>query len=91
LIVDELKYRIREHFGHVPTAEQEHAIGVLAMFMADRRDQTTMILRGSAGTGKTSLAGAFVRSLVELKMKVVLLAPTGRAAKVFSLNSGQPA
>ncbi len=47
-----------------------------------------MILRGSAGTGKTSLAGAIVRAVNRLRIKVSLLAPTGRAAKVFSLNAG---
>ena len=50
-----------------------------------------MILRGSAGTGKTSLSGAIVRTLRAVRQKVMLLAPTGRAAKVFSLNSGMPA
>lgn len=50
-----------------------------------------MILRGSAGTGKTTLSGAIVRTLKEIRQKVMLLAPTGRAAKVFSLNSGSPA
>ena len=50
-----------------------------------------MILRGSAGTGKTTLASAMVRTLKRLGQKLVLLAPTGRAAKVFSLNSGEPA
>ena len=50
-----------------------------------------MILRGSAGTGKTTLAGAIVRAMVALKQKLVLLAPTGRAAKVFSQNAGHAA
>ena len=50
-----------------------------------------MVLRGSAGTGKTSLSGAIVRTLQAIRQKVMLLAPTGRAAKVFSLNSGTPA
>ena len=50
-----------------------------------------MILRGSAGTGKTTLAGAIVRAMVALKQKLVLLAPTGRAAKVFSQNEGHAA
>ncbi len=50
-----------------------------------------MILRGSAGTGKTSLSGAIVRTMRRLRQRVVLLAPTGRAAKVFSVNSGAPA
>ena len=50
-----------------------------------------MILRGSAGTGKTTLAGAIVRAMVALKQKLVLLAPTGRAAKVFSQNASHAA
>lgn len=48
---------------------------------------TTMILRGSAGTGKTSLVAAIVQALLSLRQRVVLLAPTGRAAKVLALNS----
>ena len=48
---------------------------------------TSMILRGSAGTGKTSLVAAIVQALVSLRQRVVLLAPTGRAAKVLALNS----
>ena len=75
----------------VPTAEQEHAIDVFSLFMTDRDDHVVMILRGSAGTGKTTLAGAIVRAMNVLKQKMILLAPTGRAAKVFALNAGHPA
>ena len=91
MIIDEFKYRIREALGLVPTAEQEHAIDVFSMFMTDRDDHVAMILRGSAGTGKTTLAGAIVRAMTALKQRMILLAPTGRAAKVFSLNAGHPA
>ncbi|MBR1414755.1 MAG: AAA family ATPase [Prevotella sp.] len=91
MITDELRFRIREHFGHVPTAEQETAIGVFCQFLLDRHPQACMVLRGSAGTGKTTLAAAIVRAMLSLKQKLVLLAPTGRAAKVFSLYAGQPA
>ena len=91
MISAELKYRIRKAMGMVPTAEQEHAIDVFSLFMSDRDDQVAMILRGSAGTGKTTLAGAIVRAMASLKQKMILLAPTGRAAKVFSLNAGHPA
>lgn len=91
MISDELKYRILQHFGFAPTAEQSHALDVFAQFMFDRGDQVAMILRGSAGTGKTSLAGAIVRTMAELNQKMILLAPTGRAAKVFSLNAGHAA
>ena len=75
----------------VPTAEQERAIDVFSLFMTDRDDHVVMILRGSAGTGKTTLAGAIVRAMNVLKQKMILLAPTGRAAKVFALNAGHPA
>ena len=96
MITDELKYRIRSASVHVPTAEQEHAIDVFAAFMTDSSAQrsgsdTVMILRGSAGTGKTTLAAAIVRAMLSLEQKMVLMAPTGRAAKVFSLYAGQPA
>ena len=75
----------------VPTAEQEHAIDVFSLFMTDRDDHVVMILRGSAGTGKTTLAGAIVRAMAKMKQKMILLAPTGRAAKVFALNADHPA
>ena len=91
MISDELKYRILRHFGFAPTAEQSHALDVFSQFMFDRYDQVAMIMRGSAGTGKTSLAGAIVRTLAELNQKMILMAPTGRAAKVFSLNAGHVA
>ena len=64
---------------------------VLSMFMTDRSEQVVMILRGAAGTGKTTLAGAIVKALVSLNQKLILLAPTGRAAKVFSLHAGHSA
>ena len=91
MIQDELRLRVHEAFGHVPTTEQEHGIDVFAQFMADREPHCVMVMRGSAGTGKTTLAGAIVRGMTALRQKLVLLAPTGRAAKVFSLYAGQPA
>jgi len=91
MIHDELKYRIRQAFEHEPTAEQAHAMDVFAQFMTDRQEHAVMVMRGSAGTGKTTLAAAIVRAMLSLQQKLVLLAPTGRAAKVFSLYAGQPA
>lgn len=91
MIIDELKYKILQQFGFPPTLEQAHALEVFAEFLTDRDPHAVMILRGSAGTGKTTLSGAIVRTLKEIHQKVMLLAPTGRAAKVFSLNSGSPA
>ena len=91
MITDELIFQIRQSFGLPPTAEQENAMHVFAMFMTSRHSQPAMIMRGSAGTGKTSLAAAIVKTMVRLRQKVVLLAPTGRAAKVFSLQAGHSA
>ena len=91
MIHDELKYRILQTFGFTPTAEQAHALDVFSLFMTDRSEHVVMILRGSAGTGKTTLAGSIVKALTALNQKMILLAPTGRAAKVFSLNAGHAA
>ena len=91
MIQDELAYRVRTTFGHIPTEEQERGIRLFAEFMTDRDEHVAMILRGSAGTGKTTLAAAIVKALSALEQKMMLLAPTGRAAKVFSLYANQPA
>ena len=91
MLQDELIYQIRQSFGFEPTTDQNHALATFAEFVTDSDDRAVMILRGSAGTGKTSLSGAIVRTMQRLKQRVVLLAPTGRAAKVFSVNSGTPA
>lgn len=88
MTIEELSKQIRSIFGYIPTEEQERALQTFSRFMFDRDPQAMMILRGCAGTGKTSLASAFVRTMKKLGQKVVLMAPTGRAAKVFSLNSG---
>lgn len=88
MIQDELVYQILQDFGFEPTQDQRNALHTFARFMTDRSENAAMILRGSAGTGKTSLAGAIVRAVNRLRIKVSLLAPTGRAAKVFSLNAG---
>ena len=88
---NELMYQILRNFPFDPTIDQMHALDVFERFMTDSDERCVMILRGSAGTGKTSLASVIVRTLLDLQYKISLLAPTGRAAKVFSLTSGQPA
>ncbi|MCR4808500.1 MAG: AAA family ATPase, partial [Prevotella sp.] len=75
----------------MPTDEQALAINEAVAFLLDRRPLTAMVLRGAAGTGKTTLAAAIVKALLRLKQKLILLAPTGRAAKVFALYAGCPA
>ena len=91
MLEDEITYRILKEFPFEPTGEQRAALRTFAAFLTDRDSHAAMILRGSAGTGKTVLASAIVRAMTLLKQKVVLLAPTGRAAKVFALNSGHEA
>ena len=92
MMTDEILFHIQRHFRFHPTTEQEEAIQTFAHFLTARDPHSLMILTGSAGTGKTSIAGAIVQTLTQLRQKVVLMAPTGRAAKVFSMNSdGHPA
>ena len=91
MTLDEFHSIIVTHFGFTPTTEQNQAIRTFCQFMASRADRPAMILCGSAGTGKTSVTSAMIKALVSLRQKVVLLAPTGRAAKVLSMNAGMPA
>ena len=79
---------LSDNLPFVPTEEQYHALARLARFVESRQPLSAFILRGYAGTGKTSLVSALVRGLKEIGTEPVLLAPTGRAAKVFSLYSG---
>lgn len=91
MTVDEFYNIIVGKFGYEPTSEQCLAIKTFCQFMASRADRPAMVLCGSAGTGKTSVTSAMIKALVSLRQKVVLLAPTGRAAKVLSINAGMPA
>jgi exodeoxyribonuclease-5 len=86
-----LAHQIKENFPYHPTFEQENVINSLSGFLLNRSNEAAFILRGYAGTGKTSLIGALVKTMTKLQQKVILLAPTGRAAKVFSAYAGQPA
>ncbi len=86
-----LKLQIKEYFHFPPTPEQDKAIDALAGFLYSAETDSVFLLKGFAGTGKTSLVAALVRVLDKLKQRVVLLAPTGRAAKVLSGYAGHPA
>ena len=75
--------KILQFFPYQPTREQQSALTVLADFICSR-DNNLLLLKGYAGTGKTSLLGALVKTMNLSRGKTILLAPTGRAAKVFS-------
>ena len=79
------------HFGWEPTESQEVVFEELAGFLADDNEQSLFLLKGFAGTGKTTLVNTLVKTLKELSQKVILLAPTGRAAKVMTTYTGQRA
>ena len=83
--------RIKKNFPYEPTQEQYKVLEKWSDFPFSRNSDSLFLLKGYAGTGKSSLVGAVVKTLNELKQKSVLLAPTGRAAKVFSAYSGQNA
>lgn len=83
---------IRNKFPHQPTAGQARFFGLLDEFIhAPEGDRKTMLLRGYAGTGKTSVVSALVQVLPLFNYRFALLAPTGRAAKVMSSYSGKAA
>lgn len=91
MVIDYLKEQIEANFGHLPTQDQHQAIDLLAQFILSPETNRVFLLKGFAGTGKTSLLAAVVRTLEQLERPCVLMAPTGRAAKVFSLYSDHPA
>lgn len=83
--------QIKANMPFEPTREQEQALNALADFLLSTQTDSVFLLTGYAGTGKTSLVGALVKTLDKLKQKVVLLAPTGRAAKVLAHTAGHAA
>lgn len=71
-------------FPHDPTLKQQVALEKLAKFVLSKEKDEVFLLKGFAGTGKTTLIGTVVNSLWKSRMQSVLMAPTGRAAKVMS-------
>ncbi len=92
MTVDEFAASVTANLPYSPNKQQELLIGALSRFCSSASpSDSVFIINGYAGTGKTSLTGALVKSLVSVRRPVVLLAPTGRAAKVFSAHAGHPA
>ncbi|MHB9056444.1 MAG: ATP-dependent DNA helicase [Paludibacteraceae bacterium] len=83
--------KIRQEFDFEPTEQQSVLIDHLAEFIMSPDSEKVFLLKGYAGTGKTTVVSALVRALNSMEQKTVLLAPTGRAAKVLSSYSGYPA
>ena len=82
---------IKSELPFEPNEEKEELFNRLGQFLISPDPRKCFVLKGYAGTGKTSVVSALVRALEKLKINSVLLAPTGRAAKVLSRYSGYPA
>lgn len=91
MLNEHIASQIYANFAFTPTIGQKKIIEGLAGWLADPDTSRIYILNGYAGTGKTSLISAFVTTLKKLRIKPILLAPTGRAAKVMTRHSGESA
>ena len=78
-----------DNFGFEPTNDQNEAFNLLSEFCLNLNPNLLFLLKGYAGTGKTSLIKSLVKTLPSFKRKSILLAPTGRAAKVITSYSGR--
>jgi len=90
-MINPLYQELIDVFPFEPTHEQVVAMNRLATFMSEPAGRKVFLLKGYAGTGKTLIISTLVRALARHHKRVVLMAPTGRAAKVFSNTSGFPA
>ena len=86
-----LQDKLRLHFPFTPTTEQDKRIADITDFVSTIGNRSIFLLKGYAGTGKTTLVSTLVRSLPILGKRSVLMAPTGRAAKVLSKYSKKSA
>ncbi|PZD79227.1 ATP-dependent RecD-like DNA helicase [Mesonia sp. K7] len=76
--------RLKLDFPYEPTVQQNIALDKIAKFITDDAADSIFILKGYAGTGKTTIIGTIVKNLSKLRKTPILIAPTGRAAKVMS-------
>ena len=80
----ELQKQLVKYFPHDPTIDQLLLIKALSVFCLDINPHQIFVMQGYAGTGKTSMIRTIIKALPSFNKKTVLLAPTGRAAKVIS-------
>ena len=85
MLNEHIATQIYGKFQFAPTFGQKKIIESLSEWISDEDYERIFILNGYAGTGKTTLIAAFVEVLKDMKLKPILLAPTGRAAKVMTL------
>lgn len=83
--------QLEDHLGYPPTRSQKELFGMLADFVINRQKSEIMMITGYAGTGKTTTVKSLINTLYAFRIKSVLMAPTGRAAKVLSSYAGKSA
>jgi len=83
--------QLEDHLGYSPTRSQKELFGMLADFVINRQKSEIMMITGYAGTGKTTTVKSLINTLSAFRIKSVLMAPTGRAAKVLSSYAGKSA
>lgn len=91
MTVSELTRLLHESFTYTPTPGQSEFLKLTAEFILDRDERNVLVMKGYAGTGKTSIVRAIVSVLEKFEHGYVLLAPTGRSAKVLSKYSSKTA
>lgn len=91
LSVSDVEKALKDSIPFVPTPDQDRLANALARFTVSDIPNKVFVLNGYAGTGKSSMIGAYVKALENLNVNTVLMAPTGRAAKVFSAFAGKKA
>ncbi len=91
MIIDALKLSIESFLPYKANNQQQELLKLMSEFLLSPTSDALFLLRGYAGTGKTSIVAALVKALTSIKQKTILMAPTGRAAKVLSGYSGKQA
>jgi len=91
VLKDHIISLLRKNLDHTPTKSQIRLIDQLGAYIVSREDMEVLLVKGYAGTGKTSMVKSIVTTLDQFRLRYVLLAPTGRAAKVLSSYADRPA
>ena len=82
--IDRFNHQLKKDFGFELTSQQDECLDLITRFLFDNKDGSVFLLKGYAGTGKTTTISTLVKNLPGIDMKSILAAPTGRAAKVMS-------
>ena len=82
--INRFNHQLKKDFGFELTSQQDECLDLLSQFLFDKKDDSVFLLKGYAGTGKTTTLSTLVKNLPKINKKSILAAPTGRAAKVMS-------